>query len=397
MVFSFEQHRPSQALIHLDHLCHNVRVLRGLVGSDSFFCPMVKANAYGHGDIEVAKALESEGVRSLGVGLIEEGILLRGMGVRTEILVYSLMDARGAKACLEAQLTPVLSSWEQIRALKHVIPSGQRMKVHLKFDTGMHRLGFESSELAALVDHFEKCPEFQLQGVMTHLHSGEDADQSDGQSFQQLREFQRLAEPFQKWTRNTHALNSAGLLNMAKLRQLGQTSIQGVSLSHGARPGLSLYGISPIEGTEVLAPLKPVMSLRSKVVRLKKIEVGQGVSYCHTWKAQRPSWIGVVPMGYADGYHRLLSNRAEVLIEGFRAPVVGNVCMDYFMIDLTGLIATRSPTTFLWKEVTLFGQDADGNELSVIELAKKSQTIPWEILTSVGERVPRVMQGKDKA
>lgn len=387
MVFSFHQHRPTQALIYLDHLEHNFKVLRGLQDPGLFFCPMVKANAYGHGDIEVARRLESLGVEAMGVGLIEEGILLRGLGIKTELLFFGLMDRAGVQACLEAGLTPVLSSWDQIRELAEVL-AGRELKVHLKFDTGMHRLGFETTEASELFEFFKDHPNFHLAGVMTHLHSGEDASDPEGESFAQLREFQRLASIFQRWSPKLHALNSAGLLNFAKLRRQGHDIIDGVSLRQGARPGVALYGVSPLDDDPEV-PLKPVMSLRSCVVRLKRVQVGEGVSYGQTWRASRPSWIGVVPVGYADGYHRAASNRAHVLVDGRRLPVVGNVCMDYLMIDLTELVGAGSADPFLWKEVTLFGYDSHGNLLSPKELAACAQTVSWEVLTSVGERVPR--------
>ena len=392
MAFSLDQHRPTQAVIHLDHLRHNLKVLESLSPNGQFFCPMVKANAYGHGDVEVARVLEEAGVTTMGVGLIEEGVLLRGMGIQSQLLFFGTMDAAGAKACLESKLTIVLNSWDQLKILEAQVPSGEKVQVHIKFDTGMHRLGFEADQVKKLVEYFHDHPEFDVEGVLTHLHSGEDASDPQGQSFAQLREFDRLAAEFEAWAPWRHTVNSAGLLNLARLRKMGRDEIAGVSLKQGSRPGLALYGLSPLDGLEEIAELKPVMSLMSKIVRIKKIPKGEGVSYGHRWKAERDSWIGIVPVGYADGYHRLSSNRAEVLCDGKRVPVIGNVTMDYFMIDLTGLVGAGGAEAFLWKEVTLFGYDSKGQLLSPHDLAKWAQTIPWEILTSVGERVPRVLK-----
>lgn len=393
MAFSFEQHRPTQAVIHLDHLRHNLQLLESLTAEGQFFCPMVKANAYGHGDVEIALALEQAGVTAMGVGLIEEGVLLRSMGLKSQLLFFGTMDAKGARACIDAKLTPVLSSWDQVRALRALIPNGQTFGVHLKFDTGMHRLGFEPDQVEKLVEYFHENPELDLQGVMTHLHSGEDALDPQGESFKQLRAFESLAGEFDAWAPWRHTLNSAGLLNLARLRRSGRDEMAGVSLKQGVRPGLALYGLSPVEGLSELGEFKPVMSLRSKVIRVRRIKQCEGVAYGHRWKAPRDSVIGVVPVGYADGYHRALSGRAQVLCDGRRLPVVGNVTMDYFMIDMTDLVGDGTPEAFQWKEVTLFGYDSKGNLLSAIELAEWSQTISWEILTSVGERVPRVIDG----
>lgn len=396
MAFTFEQIRPTQALIHLDHLRHNLRLLREWAGEGQFFCPMVKANAYGHGDVEVAKALEAEGVTSMGVGLIEEGALLRGMGIGADLLYYGVLDASGARACLEYDLIPVLSSWESIRALQSVLPTGRRIRVHLKFDTGMHRLGFETSQKDVLVGFFRQNASFDLQGILTHLHSAEDASDPEGASFGQIREFQELCGIFSPWNPACHVLNSAGLLNLVALRAGGRDEVAGIRLRQGARPGLALYGVSPVRTLPSGASLRPVMSFRSKIVRVRKMAPGEGASYGHSWKAPGPAWIGVVPVGYADGYHRALSNRAEVLVEGRRVPVVGNVTMDYLIVDLTELVGAGEGGPFLWKDVTLFGYDSLGNTLSVNELAAAAGTIPWEILTSVGERVPRVLlNGKE--
>ena len=391
MNFSFEDFRPTHAVIHIDHLRENFRYLRSL-SPETFFCPMVKANAYGHGDIEVARVLENLGTPHLGVALIEEGLRLRGMGIKADILFFGLMDKLGARACLEADLTPVLNNWEQIHLLQSVL-AGKTLKVHLKFDTGMHRLGFETNEALMLQDFFQKTPDFRLEGIMTHLHSGEDAGNFQGHSFQQLRDLQKVAGFFEEWHPQIHSLNSAGLLNFINHRASGSHEVSGVFLNHGARPGLALFGYSPLEESGIVAELKPVMSLRSKIVSLKKLAPGQGVSYGHSWTSSRPSWVGTIPIGYADGIHRVLSNQAEVLIEGRRVPVIGHVTMDYLMVDLTELVGASGAEAFLWKDVTLFGYDSKGNLLSAKELAVKARTIPWEILTAVGERVPRILQG----
>lgn len=399
MIGSFEQFRPTQAVIRLDHLRKNFYSLQKMNGVGTFFCPMIKANAYGHGDLEVARVLESCHAQAMGVGLIEEGSWLRGQGIRSELLFFGLMDQAGAEACLEANLTPVLSSWIQAHALLSAMKARNtaKIRVHLKFDTGMSRLGFEAHESDRLVEFFQTQPQLILSGVMTHLHSGEDADDIHGQSFSQLRQFQNLAKKFSRWNPAWHALNSAGLLNFAKLKNSGQEELEGVSLKQGSRPGLALYGLSPLNDLQMKdmnLNLEPVMSLRSKIIRVKKIPTGQGVSYSHSWKASRESWVGVVPIGYADGFHRHLSNRGSVLCEGMRVPIVGNICMDYFMVDLTNLVGASGADALQSSEVTLFGSDAQGRTLSVQEVAKAADTIVWEILTSVGERVPRVLEGK---
>ncbi|MCE3011134.1 MAG: alanine racemase [Proteobacteria bacterium] len=362
--------------MNLDNLAHNAQLLRKLGGEKNFFCPMVKANAYGHGDIEIALRLEAEGVEHLGVGLIEEGILLRQAGVHCKILVYGTFEMDGADAILKYQLTPVISLWEQAHALEKAAEAP--VDVHVKFDTGMNRLGFRLDQVSPLLEYFSKSKILRLKGILTHLHTGEDAHDPQGSSQQQLRLFSEVEKKFSPFHPVVHALNSAALLSLSRKR----------SIKFGARPGLAIYGVSPFAED---FQLKPVMSLRSQIVRYHKIQAGESVSYSAAWRAQRDSLIGVVPIGYADGYHRLLSNRAQVLVAGQKVPQVGNVCMDYIMIDVTGVPHLHSDSGP--EEVTLLGHDGSGQWITARELAEQAQTIPWEILTSVGERVPRVTEG----
>ncbi len=387
MGYRLDQFRATKAVIHLENLAHNLKQLRSFLGPNDFFCPMVKANGYGHGDVEIALRLEAEGVQYLGVGLIEEGILLRQMGSKAQLLFFGIFDEKGAKALIQHQIIPVLSTWEQVFAIEAHAPKD--FLVHLKFDTGMHRLGFALSEISKLKDHF-KNSKLKLHGYMTHLHTGEDASDFNGQSFQQLTKFQEVEKAFSAPGVYSHTLNSAGFLNFLKLR--GQTLPSQISPQQGVRPGLALYGLSPILTTDL--NLKPAMSLRSETIKYHQISAGEGVSYNATWKAKRNSIIATIPIGYADGYHRALSNKAEVLYRGKRAPLVGNVCMDYIMIDVTDIVQGEAFESLKSESVTLFGFDEQGNELSAIELGKKAGTISWEILTSVGERVPRVVDGK---
>lgn len=384
-------YRQTTALIHLQNLAANVKVLRNAIGQNQFFCPMVKANGYGHGDVEIALKLQEIGVTSMGVGLVEEGLLLRQMGVQTDILVYGIFDKSAVKEVYRHKLTPVMSLWEQVEALEQLLPGP--INVHLKFDTGMHRLGFPWKEAELVYDYFHtRNSKMKVTGICTHLHSAEDASESSGKSFEQLRRFQEVERIFAKLNPISHTLNSAGLLNFIKMRAEGLSGLPGISLNQGVRPGLAVYGYSPLKYDIAGFELKPVMSLRSQVVRYQQLELGEGVSYGHTWRAGRESIIGVVPIGYADGFHRILSNRGVVLFDGKKVPVVGNVCMDFLMIDVTDVVQDRRLENYQNAEVTLFGYDSKNNLLKATEVAEKSQTIPWEVLTSVGERVPRVIE-----
>lgn len=387
------QYRRTAAWINLSHLENNLRELKKRIAPGTFFCPMVKANAYGHGDVAISLKLEQLGVKTLGVGLIEEGLLLRRAGCRSQILFFGIFDDHGVEALLQAHLTPVLSTWEQIRCLEKKVKSPTA--VHVKFDTGMHRLGFSMQDLEKLQTHFEKSL-LKVEGVLTHLHSAEGLNPKEGSALDQLRRFAKVEKAFARTKPIAHSLNSAGLIHFTKY-PAGEWP-EGLSPHQGVRPGLAIYGISPLgEAREPQASsltLKPVMSLRSEIVRTHHLQAGDSVSYGAHWTAKRESLVGVVPMGYADGYHRLLSNRGQVLFRGQLVPVVGNVCMDYIMIDVTDVVKNETAESLDHEPVTLFGEDESGHALSAETLAAAAQTISWEILTSVGERVPRVIENE---
>lgn len=351
---------------------------------------MVKANGYGHGDIECALRLQAEGAQCLGVGLIEEGLLLRQAGVHCDILFYGVFDRGGAEAVVKYRLTPVISVLQQLKDLEEV--SESTVDVHLKFDTGMHRLGISHDQVSEVFEFLKKSKRIRVRGLMTHLHSAEDLSWGETSSaFRQLQAFELLIKCYEKIFGlkevHIHSLNSAALLGLtSELKKK-------LMYQHGARPGLSIYGVAPVQ-TEL--KLQPVMILKSHLVRVFQVAEGATVSYGGRWTATRPSWIGVVPLGYADGYPRLLSNKASVLFRGLKVPQVGSVCMDYLMLDLTQAIEAKGEVHFNGEddEVILFGQDDSGEEITVSELANLMGTIPWEVLTGISERVHRVIEGK---
>ncbi len=386
-----EMYRRTFAEINLDHLAHNIRVIQNAFPHTPFICPMVKANAYGHGDVYLARFLETLGIKHLGVCLIEEGLLLRQFGVQAEILVFRGFDREGAAKIIEHQMTPVVSTWEQIEHLEVVADAP--IEIHLKFDTGMNRLGFHVSEAQKLFTYFSQNTKIRLKALVTHLFNGEDGVSTQGETAHQLRKFHQVSQIFAPFNIFCHALNSAGLLSLLSLQNRQVEKDHPLFLQNwGLRPGLMIYGYNPL-GEKNIADLKPVMGLKSQVGLLRKLQVGETVSYGGTWKAQRESVIAVVPIGYADGYHRILSNKSFVLFAGFRVPIVGSICMDYLMIDVTDVVQDQDLQEFKEKEVTLFGFGADGGFLSAEEIAVTAGSITWEMLTSVGERVPRVYVG----
>lgn len=387
-----EMYRRTFAEINLDHLAHNIRVLQKAF-PQTFLCPMVKANAYGHGDVQLARFLETLGIEHLGVCLIEEGLLLRNFGVKAEILVFRGFDREGAEKILQYNMTPVVSTWEQIEHLEEAASSP--VGIHLKFDTGMNRLGFRPEEAQKLFDRLWQNKKIRLKALVTHLFNGEDAVSDKGHSAEQLRKLDRVSQIFKPFNIFCHSLNSAGILSLLALQRDGVPEGHPLVLQQwGIRPGLMIYGYNPLADKNI-CELKPVMSLKSQVGTYRHLKAGETVSYSGTWTAKQDSVIAVVPIGYADGYHRILSNHSTVVFAGQRVPVVGNICMDYLMLDVTAVVQGKDLKDFKDQEVTLFGFGSDGNFLSPEELAQHAKSITWEMLTSVGERVPRIYTGLD--
>ncbi len=389
---SAEMFRRTYAEINLDHLISNWSEICSVANDDRFICPMVKANGYGHGDIQIALALEKAGAESIGVCLIEEGLLLRAAGLQCEILVFRGFDKQGAEKILEYQMTPVVSTWEQLAYLEAV--ADEPVKVHLKFNTGMNRIGFEVDQSEKLRDYFKKTKKLKLKALLTHFALGEDAHLSNGFSFHQTLQFEKAIDFFSGFDLHYHMLNSGGIASLAKIKNENKnvTDHYLAKRKWGFRPGLMLYGYQPsAEFSET--KIKPVMTLKSVVNNVRSIDVGESVSYGCTWKAKRRSQIAVVPIGYADGIHRLVSNRAHALIAGNLAPIVGRICMDFLMLDVTDIVKKETGTQWVEEEVVLFGYDDKNQLLPANQLAENSNTIVWETLTSVGERVPRHFKG----
>lgn len=389
-----EMYRRTYAEINLDHLEHNIRVLQKSFPQAPFLCPMVKANAYGHGDVQLARFLETLGIEHLGVCLIEEGLLLRNFGVKAEILVFRGFDREGAEKIIQYNMTPVVSTWDHIEHLEAA--ASTPVGIHLKFDTGMNRLGFLPEEAQKLFDRLWQNKKIRLNAVLTHLFHGEDAHDPNGDSARQLRALNEITQVFKPFNIFYHSLNSAGILNSLSLMKKGEAKKDHPLFMQnwGLRPGLMIYGYNPIDDKSV-GDLKPVMSLKSQVGTYRRLKAGESVSYGGTWKAKKDSVIAVVPIGYADGFHRILSNQAWVGFAGKKVPVVGVVCMDFIMLDVTEVVGNKDLKEFKDQEVILFGYSSDGQFYSPEELAKDAKTITWEMLTSVGERVPRIYTGLD--
>ncbi len=368
--------RPTRAEVDLGALVRNVRTLRSAAPGTALLA-MVKADAYGHGATLVAPALEAEGVELLGVALIEEGLALRAAGVGAEIVVLGGAYEGGWAALVEANLTPAVFREDHLEALVAAARRlGSKPRAHLKVDTGMARLGALPDEVPVLLAR-ARALGVDIEAVMSHFAN---ADLSDaGITTEQMRRFETvLAQVYAggfrpRWR---HLANSAAMIGLAPTRDGRVFNL--------VRPGLALYGLSPAPWIVPPRPLEPVLSWKTAVVHLKTVPTGTPVSYGGTWTSQRQTRLATLPVGYADGYPRRLSNLAQVLVRGQRAPVVGRVCMDLCMVDVTDVGGAS-----LGDEVVLLGHQ--GREtLGAVEVAGWLDTIPYEVLCGVGARVPRV-------
>lgn len=368
--------RPTYLRIHLDQLMSNFRRLQSLNPGQPFLCPMIKANAYGHGDVAVAKALEKEKCQFLGVSSVEEGKSLRDHHISTNILTFGFHGKEAVEELIAECLTPVISNFDQLEALVNAVE--EPTSAHLKFNTGMNRLGFSESDITRIMDYLFQNPNLQVQGICTHLHSGENICESGSSSQEQVAVFKKIESSFRDPNILKHVYNSSAMTSIYKNKK---------KFEYGARPGLLVYGIDPNEGLSLKPLVGPVMELKSKIVAVHKVKSGEVVSYGGTWKADKDSMIGIVPVGYADGISRSLSNVGKVIVLNTLAPIRGRVCMDYIMVDLTEV--SNIKTELVNEEVVIIGQQGE-QRITVEDVAHWSGRVNYEVMTSISERVPRI-------
>jgi len=365
--------RPTWAEIDLAALRHNLGAVRDRVGPAVRVLGVVKADAYGHGAVGVSRTLADAGIDMLGVALVEEGLELRRAGVRTPVLVMGLAAEADLADALAHGLTLTVDGSATAEAVERAAAGrGEPAAVHLKIDTGMNRLGVRAEEAAEAAAAVAARPHLRLAGAYTHFACADEPD--DAVTSGQLSAFARALEAVRSAGPApplVHAANSAALFARPETH-FGMV-----------RSGLALYGVSPSLAARE-APLQPVLALKSRVATVKRVRAGEGVSYGHRWRAERDALVGVLPVGYADGYPRALTGRAQGRAAGRLVPVVGAVCMDLVMVDLTDV-----PEAAPGLEVTLLEADS-ASPLSAAALAEAAGTIPYEILTGLGRRVPRV-------
>jgi len=369
---SHTHYRPTWAEIDLKAIEYNYKQVRKLVGKGINIMAVVKANAYGHGTVEIAGVLEHSGVDYLGVATTDEAVRLRDHGIMSPVLVLGSVLPAEVAVAVEKDITLTLCDEELFEAIREEAKNGGRLKVHIKIDTGMGRVGVWHEEALDLVKKVWAEKGVMLEGIYTHFSS---AGRDDFFTAYQMEAFEKLLSSIEKnWIKIPlrHAANS-----------IATVDFRGAHLNL-VRPGLIIYGMYPKHTFPKIIKLKPAMSLKTRVVFVKDTPPGRSISYGRTFITQKHTKIATLPIGYADGYGRKLSNKGEVLIRGRRARVVGKITMDQTMIDVGHINGVK-----VGDEVVLIGKQGN-EEIRAETLARTAESIAYEVVCGISNRVPRV-------
>lgn len=367
--------RPTHLEVDLARLAENYRVIARHV-APARVMPILKANAYGHGLVEVARKLEAIGAPSIGVAYLEEGLHLRRQGIRMPVLVMGGLVGWQVPRFLGHDLTITASSVDKLRAIdEHAAVAGRPAKVHLKVDTGMERIGVHWYSAEPLLEASLRCRHVRVEGIFTHFANADGGDLAHARL--QLERFQEVLAFYERRSLPTplrHAANSGAIL------QLPESHFDLV------RPGILFYGAGPSPETPATLPVRQALRWVTRVVYFKVVKPGNPVSYGSSWAPAELTRVVTLPAGYGDGYMRAMSGKAEVIVHGKRYPVVGRICMDQMMVSIGWDSAHNGD------EAVLLGGEGD-HAITIEELASWAGTIPHEVLTSINTRVPRVYRG----
>lgn len=364
--------RPTRAIVSLESLRNNIEIVKSLIRSDVRIMAAVKANAYGHGILEISRELLSIGVHSLGVAYLEEAVYLRRSGITSPILVLGGINVDQIPEFITHDIELASSSIDKARAISKIaVEMNKTAQVHLKVDTGMERIGVHWYNAPHFADEVFALPNLSVKGVFSHFAK---ADTDRKFTFEQIKRFESVIGYLSKKNllpELVHIANSEGVIHFPEAHY---TMV---------RPGIMLYGYATKKDFGELR-LKPVMTLKTKVSYFKVVPENTGISYNHTYRTAKDTRVVTLPIGYGDGYNRLLSNKGEVIIRGKKYPVAGNVCMDQLMVDIG-----PDGTAFNGDDVLLFGEDGN-DSVSLEVLCDRIGTIPYEMLCNVSSRVPRI-------
>ena len=364
-----------QANIDLDAICNNLRETKKHVTEDIMLMAIIKADGYGHGAVPIAKAA-GEIIDAYGVAILEEAIELRNADVTKPILILGFTSPIQYEELLNYEITQTVYTYEMAKELSECATRlNKRAKIHIKLDTGMSRIGFKDDEKSLrIIKEISKLPNLDITGIFTHFACADEADKSSAKKqFERYISFVKKLEEAGVVIPTKHVANSAAILD------LPDTYLNMV------RSGISTYGLYPSEEVNKNEiKIRPAMELISQVVYVKEVESGVGIGYGSSFITSRNTKVATIPVGYADGYPRALSNKGYVLIKGKKVPIIGRVCMDQFMVDVTDLDEVE-----VGDRVTLVGTD-HGQTITVEELAEMAYSFNYEFVCDISKRVPRV-------
>lgn len=364
------------AEVNLDHLVHNIKQIRNHVGNETKIAAVVKANGYGHGAVEIADTLLEHGVDMLAVSSINEAIEIRKQKPIAQTLVLGYTPTENIEEAIKYGVIQTIYSYQQALQYSETAQRiGMGMSIHLKIDTGMNRIGFQPNEEAIEeIKKIEKLPNLKINGIFTHLACADETDKTF--SYEQYNKFMKFIETLE--THNIkipikHISNSAAIMDIPEMHM------------DMVRPGIILYGLYPSSQVKKdVLDLKPVMSFKTKISHVKTLTQEGGISYGLKYQGQKGQKIATIPVGYADGYTRLLSNKGYAIVQGKKVPVIGTICMDQCMLDVSEINDVKAGD-----EVLLFGGETP-NSITTEEVAQCIGTINYETICMVGRRVPRV-------
>ncbi|GGA48695.1 alanine racemase [Kroppenstedtia guangzhouensis] len=367
--------RDTVALVDLDAIAHNVNQFRRRLPDDCRLMAAVKANAYGHGSVPVSRAALAAGATDLAVAFLDEALELRAGGITAPILVLGHISERGIEPALEAGITLTVFDDAGAEKIARVAArTGHRARLHIKVDTGMGRIGLWEDAVVPFAERWARDPRVTVEGIFTHFATADEMDKS--YAMEQHGRFLRVLQQLQERRIRipvAHCANSAAAIDLPRW-------------SHGMiRLGISMYGYYPsAQVSRERVRLRPALTLKTRIIHLKRPPAGTGISYGKTVMVTGNQWIATIPTGYADGYSRRLSNRGTALVRGRRVPVIGRVCMDQLMLDVTSAMPVE-----VGDEVVLYGKQGN-EEIHVDEVADLLGTISYEITCMLGHRIPRV-------
>jgi alanine racemase len=363
-------YRDTWAEVDLDAISENIRSIRNILPKDVHVIAVVKANAYGHGAYQVAQAAIQAGATYLAVAFLDEALSLRERGIKEPILVLGASRPRDVGVATLHQITLTAYHYDWFTEAQKYLSNHQVLNIHVKVDTGMGRIGIRTQEeVKAIEGLIKQDSRFLLEGIFTHFATADELD--DSYLLGQQQRFEEIIDVLDEKPRLIHCSNSAAALRFP------------FTLWNGVRVGIAMYGLTPSKEMEPILPisLKEAFSLHTRIVHVKKLQKGEGISYGATYKTTGDEWIGTLPIGYADGWIRKLQGQ-EVLVEGQRAPIVGRICMDQCMIKLPHEVKVGT-------KVTLIGSQTD-EKVSCNEIADKLETINYEVPCLISNRVPRI-------